>query len=337
MDKTRERLSGLQIYLKSLQLAAALLLSIIAAEVFVRFVVGYPLFDVAFYIDDLDVTSARSGRIYKPYARLWSVEGGNIIVCKNNLGLPGADITISPSSKYLYLMGTSFLEAVETPHDKIASYYFQKKLQQDYPQFQVLNIAYRNNDPYAQFYRLNYYIRQYPASYGVLVIENVYPDNFWLRRYGKKLSFDIKDNQYRISRTFKAEAPRILRNRSSLANLIVRQFGTQANEQADLNPVKSVQQPSQISYEYSFEVYNKVLFQMKQLLKGNLLVVCIANDTNLANEINGICTSLDIGYVYGKVLLRENQLNGKGHLNQKGNAELGQLLYEAVISNANIN
>ncbi|MBM4399934.1 MAG: hypothetical protein FJ041_06390 [Candidatus Cloacimonetes bacterium] len=337
MDKTRERLSGLQIYLKSLQLAAALLLSIIAAEVFVRFVVGYPLFDVAFYIDDLDVTSARSGRIYKPYARLWSVEGGNIIVCKNNLGLPGADITISPSSKYLYLMGTSFLEAVETPHDKIASYYFQKKLQQDYPQYQVLNIAYRNNDPYAQLHRLNYYIKQYPASYGVLVIENVYPDNFWLRRYGKKMSMDIKDNHYQLNKTFKTEIPRVLRNNSSLANLIIRQFGTQANEQTEMNPEKSVQKQAQISYEYSFEVYDKVLLQMQQLLKGNLLVVCIVNDVMLAEKVGSICAAHDIRCTNGSILRRENQLHGSGHLNQKGNAELGQLLYEAVTSYVGIN
>ena len=81
----------------------AFIFAFILNELFVRFVIKYPNYGVEKKMIGIRADD-QVQNIFKPYSKYWNVEGGNRVFKRNNLGLPGTDVNISNSSKYILFL-----------------------------------------------------------------------------------------------------------------------------------------------------------------------------------------------------------------------------------------
>src|ERR1039457_5321858 len=64
--------------------------ALVLAELFVRYLVHYPLYGVSERVYGMRAPGI-SSNVFSPYSENWSVEGGNRVYRRNNLGLTGVD------------------------------------------------------------------------------------------------------------------------------------------------------------------------------------------------------------------------------------------------------
>ena len=83
-----------------------------------RYGLGYPVYGLDKKVKIRDIGWSN---IWKPYSEYWNVEGGNRKFSRNNIGLPGLNVKIADDSKYIYILGSSFVEALQIPPEMIAT------------------------------------------------------------------------------------------------------------------------------------------------------------------------------------------------------------------------
>jgi hypothetical protein len=299
-------------------------------ELTVALLVGYPRHPPPriFHIDD------RLGKYADlawelPHSRIWNVEGGGVIHEYNNIGLSGMDVRTGPSSRYIFVLGDSYIEALQVPSEDAATSVFQRSLDSAGQDLQVINLGRRKSDPYSSWYRLKFFERYYKPSYIVLVMEQFYA--LWLSEYPQPLSFNIPAS-------FGTELPRTgaralvgyLRMTSSLCNMLA--VGFYSNETPDIArsaPESEDEEQLPQDRDQITEALTGCLRRFHEEYGPRFMVVSIGRDTGRDSLVSEFCRNEGIACETEQAISSpKNHIAGRGHLNKEGNYALGQFIYE---------
>lgn len=299
-------------------LVLAFLAALVFTELIVRFPIGYPTFGVSKYIIGLDPRGFDKGRVYKPFSKYYSTEGGFKVFKRNNLGLTGADVL--PNKKYIYLLGSSYVEAMEVEPRRIAASVLNDLCHKS--GYQVVNIAYRGNTPYEQYCRLRYYSTIYKPDIVLLVLDSTYEPWYKQRKYvqtdpSKKKNFGIEDS------STKRKIYRQLRNNSALVNLLVPALGVK-QQVADGDPQK-VESSVRVKHDVSELVKSIRLINDST---DKFAVVSFIKDSKSVEMLKAEMQDIDIPFFHQDIKKPGHIL--VGHLNEIGNRKLGEVLYESL-------
>jgi len=316
------------LFLKSIILSAVLLLSLLTTEILLRYVVKYPVYGLDYKVH-YRISDSYWTNIWKPYSRYWNVEGGNVVYLRNNLGLPGININEADSIR-VAVLGSSFIEAYQLKPDRIATSLLNKMLYDNGSNAAVYNLGYSAHDPYDSYMRMLYYHYRVNPGYVILVINS---DNAeWFKRHKHPLSFvpDKDFGQVRSGKLFKIQT--IVRNNSSLVALIAKALSGNKTEDIETN-VRWNAESSPKEYRITDDLAES-LNEFKQKYK-TFAVVSIVGDTEFNDELAAFCSSNDIVFKSRPMIQKQYLLHGAGHLNERGNQLLAQLLYSAYIEMSN--
>ena len=301
-----------------------------ATELVVARLVGYPAYPPPRMIRLDDGLGSYSDMAWEsPHARVWNVEGGGIIHEYNNIGLSGSDVRVTPASRYVFVLGDSYVEAQQVSPREAATSVFQRALDSAGEDLQVLNLGIRKSDPYVSWYRLKFFERSFHPSYVVLVMEQYYAN--WLSGYAQPLSF-------RIPASFGESVPatglhavvETLRKRSSLCNILT--VGFYANDVLDLiqGPRrKGAEEPALRDRDEITDALRACLRRFRDEYGPRFMAVSIGRDPGSDSLMSEFCRTEGIAFgTDPAVSLPENHIAGRGHLNVQGNLELGTFLFE---------
>jgi hypothetical protein len=299
-------------------------------EMIVALLVGYPRHPPprVFHLDE------RLGEYAdlaweSPYARIWNVEGGGIVHEYNNVGLSGSDVRTGPSSRYIFVLGDSYVEALQVSSEDAATSVFQRSLDSAGQDFQVMNLGRRKSDPYSSWHRVKFFERYYKPSCIIIVMEQFYAH--WLSEYSQPLSFTLPAS-------FGTEVPRggvralvgDLRMTSSFCNMLA--VGFYSNESPVLlpnAPKTENEEPVPADRDQVTSAFKACLRRFHEGYGSRFIVVSIGRDPGKDSLMSDFCKGEGISCETEQAIsLPQNHIAGKGHLNKGGNYALGQLLYE---------
>ena len=314
---------------KILLLGLAALSALICTELIVAKVIGYPTYGVEMKmmgIWGLD----QPVNIFKPFSKYWTVEGGNKVYRRNNIGLPGINIKISKDSQFIFVLGNSYIEAYQLPPEKIAVSLMQQKLQKQYPEFQVLNLGASGHDPYDLYWRSNYFEQIYSPFFVILVVE-AFPTK-WLARYKYPLDFSTKDIVPKQYHSKVKDFARLVVNRSAFFNLLSEFLKEKDNDIQERAPKVPLVNNKQKEIDGKMEAaFFECLKNFKLKYGERFSVISIIDNEGENSKIMNFCESNRIQMVKRNLYQRGNRIDGKGHLNAKGNSLLAESLYEAFV------
>jgi hypothetical protein len=301
------------------------------AEFVVADLVGYPAHREARIFKVHDQLGVFNTLYWEsPHAAVWIVEGGPRVYHFNNVGLPGCDLHVSPDARYLYIVGSSWVEAVEVPPDNAATSVLQRSLDSAHVAAQVVNLGLAGNDPYTSWFRVRFYEPRFPPSRVVLVLESFY--SAWLAHHQLPLDFTLPPFFGREERrTGIRDVVSELRGRSAFVNLLEKGLrGIHVDSPADGPPVKAGDVPNE--GETSFpDALGQCLVAYQGRYGGKFLVVSIIPDKDREAILARFCRDHHIAFQASTDILRsENRFNGLGHLDRRGNYEFGQFLYRSL-------
>jgi len=255
------------------------------------------------------------------------VEGGNKVYSRNNIGLNGIDININKDSKYIFVMGNSFVKASEIPPEQIATSVLQEKLNELNKNTNVLNLGFYAHNPYLLWYLSQYFKNNYPPAAVMLVLERDY--EYWMNGYKHPLEFKLPENfgTYENSSAFKLIS--FLRNNSAFINLTASALklsgGTTTDVSADVEDMLMSGK-----FDYVPEDLRTVIMQFKNTYGDKFIIVSIMPDETLNGKLAEYCSGNNIKCIHdGSIMLPQYRLKKNGHLNEEGNKKLGEKLYEA--------
>ncbi len=299
-------------------------------ELIVARLVGYPRHPPPriFHLDDrLGEYSDLAWE--SPHARIWNVEGGGIVHEYNNVGLSGMDVRTGPSSRYIYVLGDSYVEALQVSSEDAATSVFQRSLDSAGQDLQVINLGRRKSDPYSSWHRVKFFERYYKPSYVMLVMEQFYAH--WLTEYSQPLSFSIPAS-------FGTEVPRTglralvgdLRMTSSLCNMLVVGFNPHELPTFIKNPpTTESEEPVPTDRDEITAPLRACLRRFHEEYGSRFMVLSIGRDPRRDSLVSDYCQNEGITCETELAIsLPQNHIAGKGHLNREGNYALGQFLYE---------
>ncbi len=313
---------------KPLLILLAFILALVAAESIIDKIVGYPKklgqrkFVYATHIQNFEVLKWKNA-----FTKYWTVEGNNKVYKYNNLGFPGADVNINDSSKFIFILGDSFIEALQVPPDKMAVSVFGDLLKGT--DYKPVNLGSSNNDPYILWFRANFYEKYFKPDYVCLTVTCFEILDLNFQSHKSSFNFSIPDsfgNQIIEGRN--ERFANIFRNNSALINLV-------ANGSGLFNPNPRTTQPpmpdstGKINYGKDVEQLKECLKKFKDKYGDKFFVVSIEPDEDNNKLLSAVCDSLDIKYSRKNLLVEENILKGGSHLNVLGNQKLGELFYDA--------
>ncbi len=307
---------------------AILILAAIAAlmgtEILVSKIIRYPTYGVEMKMLGLRGVGPPTN-LFEPYSRYWTVEGGNKVYRRNNIGLPGIDVRISSASRYVFVLGDSFIEGYQVPPETIATSLLQKRLQASEPDRQVLNLGYSGHDPYDSYWRARFYEREYAPSHVCLVLEK--PNAAELERQRHPLDFDAHPPVPTRLRSKRTELAMAIMNKSSFFNLI-----TNLLKASKLNDVIKEEENEERGDGPALGNELKVcLNQFKARYGERFVLVWIGGDSLFERRLAGYCADSAIRFQAKNLMSAENRLGGKGHLSLQGNESLGECLYESLV------
>ncbi|MCE1165364.1 MAG: hypothetical protein LWX07_08195 [Bacteroidetes bacterium] len=303
---------------KHLLILPAFIIAFIAVEILIGNLLGFPKYGVLYKMKGMRA-SAGHQNVYKPYSEYWNLKEKFEIYRRNNLGLPGANVNVSESAKYVCVLGSSFIENMYISPELMSTTVFQNKLRDDSKMFSVLNLGYNGYDPYDCLRRMVYYESAYKPECVMLVINSYKSDSYLLIEN----PFDINPASMYIDNSFKSNASIFLRNNSAFIRLVSLLF-QEGNEQTVL-PSAGVP-PEGEPYLTDLEMCLNGFFKRY----GNRFVcVSIMNNGEVNRKLDQYCKDNNINFEYSDIMTPENQIEGDWHLNTKGNAALGNFLYES--------
>ena len=310
---------------KLLIILSALLLALAAAEIIVDKIVGYPKkigqrkYTYATHIYNNEILKWKD-----PYTKYWTVEGNNKVYRYNNLGFPGSDLYINDSSKFIFMLGDSFLEALQVNPDKMAVSVFTNLLKGT--DIKPVNLGSSNNDPYILWFRANFYEKFFKPDYVCLFVTCFEILDLNFQTHKPPFDFSIPDNFGSVITESPAERfANIFRNNTALINLI-------ANGSGYTNPrtTKLVQDSTgKVDFNKDVVLLRECLVKYKEKYGSKFFVVSIEPDEDNNKLLSDVCAGLNINYLRKNLLTNENILHGGSHLNELGNQKLGELFYDA--------
>jgi len=310
---------------KVLLLVLAAIAAFVCAEGIVAKIIGYPTYGLGrkmLGIRGLD----RPVNIFKPYARYWTVEGGNRVFRLNNIGLPGDDVKTAADSKYVFVLGSSYVEAYQWPPSKIASSLFQNKLQIQDATYQVLNLGINGQDPYDLYWRAIYYEKTYPPAMVFLVLDRTLDERF--ERHPHPLNFDPRAKVPRPLDSAIMNGAILLWNHSAFLNLVSnlvinRTSEGRAGQAQGSFPLKS---PALLGSDL-----RTCISKFKEKFFDRFVLIAMSEGKESDASLRDFCRVEGIRFMSRDILEPRYRLSGRGHLNGEGNQILAETLYEAFI------
>lgn len=286
------------------------------AELVVRYIFKFPVYGLE---KRVKIRDCGWSNIYKPYSKYKHFENRNQVFQRNNLGLPGTDIIVSENSKYIFVLGSSSIEATQMPSEKMATSVFQKELNKINTDYQVINAAYGGRDIYDLYRRAAYFEKFFEPSYIMLIIVKL--NEQWLDSHSFPLDFEFKKGFGEIDKSFFAKIKMDLRGRSSLLNLVYTSFRNLIyNRKRTI--ATSVSEEKEIS-----ERYYSIIREYKKKYKEKLLILSAIVNIKINDMLGIFCKQSNIPFFYSNIRTSENSLDGYDHLNLTGNKLLGEFMF----------
>lgn len=309
-------------------LSAIFTLVFIVVEILIRTTINHPTYNIEKKLYGLRKSNNGITDIYCPHSRIWTSEGGYSISITNNLGLPGSDVLVTDTTKYIYVLGSSYVQANQVAPSKVSTSICQSRLGMN-SKYQVLNLGEGGLDQYDSYFKLKYYEKYYKPEKIFLVIERV--DERWLSRHDT-LNFALSENFGSEIKPNTAERiERFARKNSSFLNMLSNGYKI-ASKTNPRSPkiVNTVNDPNLTRRE---NISKKLLTCIEKFGEDygfNFIVVSIIDNPEINIFLDNFCRSKNIIFKFSPINRAENKLNIRGHLNYKGNEELGNFLYEIL-------
>ncbi|MCX6164940.1 MAG: hypothetical protein NTU73_08815 [Ignavibacteriae bacterium] len=306
------------IFKKTFIILLAFILAFSVLETVIGNIFGFPKYGVVKKMKGMR-SSPGHQNIYKPYSEYWNAKGKFEIYKRNNLGLPGIDVDTSKNSRYICVLGSSFIENNYLNPKKMATSVFQKLIKKS-TDFNVLNLGYNGFDPYDCFRRLAFYEITYKPECIILVINAYNSDSYKLFDN----PFQIDSNSFYTDNSFKTRLNLLLRNNFSFARLTLTMFQNRNDEQI-VEPQEDIIDANTVDLNDLFIC----LSEFNKKYGDKFICVSIINNDTVNCRIDEYCKNNNISNYYSNIMIPENQIYGDWHLNEKGNEVLGNYLFES--------
>jgi len=306
----------------------AVVTAFLITEVFTRLILNFAEYGIEKRVIGITTLKNR-GEIYKPFSKYMNNENGYNVFRRNNAGLPGNNIIISDTSKYILVLGNSFVEGCQVDPDSISTSVFQKKLNQSKSQYQVVNLGAEGHNIYDLWLRVNYFERIYPPAAVILIITE---NN--LINHSKNLTFELSPQFGSVNNSFKTKTMIYVRNTSSFINIIsialkhsfVKIVETENEIVLDRFGKNLLTPENSILYDTSG--IGKCLIEFGKKYGDKFIAFSIIGDKSANDNYNKFCALHQIQFSAYPLITPEFEINHCGHLTSKGNQKLGELLYE---------
>jgi hypothetical protein len=287
------------------------------SEILIGNIFGFPKYGVKYKLNGIRSPLGHQN-IYMPYAKYWGAKEEFGIYSRNNLGLTGIDVDTGSNSKYIFVLGSSFIECDYLKPEVISTSVLQVLLKGIDKNYSVLNLGHNGVDPY-ESYRLSYYYEEnYKPELVILVINNYNSSSYKF----VENPFELNRNLFYRDNSLRNWVNLFLKNNSSVARLILTLFSGLTFEQV----VKPIEEPNSSSVDLKdLEI---CLMEFNKKYKDSFVCVSIMNNDTINSRIDKFCSLNKIGFEYSRIMIKENQISGDWHLNDKGNYDLGNFMFE---------
>jgi hypothetical protein len=318
--------------IKLLLILFAFILSVAFAETIINNIVGYPKklgqrkFVFATHIYNNEVLKWKY-----PFTKYWTVEGGNRVYGYNNIGLPGADVHLEENSKIIFVLGDSFLEAMQVPPKKMSVSVFADLLRNIDTNYKPINLGSPNHDADILWFRTNFYEKYYKPDYVCLMVTCLEVLDLNFQNHTYPLNFSMPENfGNQINENRLEKFVNVFRKNLSSVNLIANGLNYN-NTNSKNTPLLMPDTQSSKRYKISLGYLKECLKKYKDKYGDKFFVISIEPEEDNNKLLSSICDSLDVKYLSKSLLYEENILSGGSHLNELGNKKLGELFYDAFV------
>jgi hypothetical protein len=233
----------------------------------------------------------------------------------NHYGLPGI---VDDGDQSLALCGSSFVMG-QLEREFIASTIVQNHLTSSGSRTSVYNLGDGNHGPYLSFIRAALYDNIHDFDTVVLI-----NDGNWeaqARHAIGQVFNDLGFREYPATRLVRATGT--IRRFSRLLNL----FGIVVNGRFGVGYTASI---DNVKRSITLDGYSAALKLFKTKYGNNFIFVDISHDEYLGIKLSELCKDMGIEHYRRSLIKDDNLINGDGHLNYKGNKELGYFIYEVI-------
>jgi hypothetical protein len=265
----------------------------------------------------------------EPYSRYWNVEAGNKVFARNNVGLTGIDVDTSADRRFVFVLGSSYVEAFQVQPALISTSVLQGLLERSFPRVSVLNLGFSGFDSYQLYFTSVFFENFYTPHKVIFLLESVR----WpiILKYQLPLSFQISESFGKErKRGWLKESTIFLRNHSVFINIIRAGLGPAEGRDLEAKMGASEQparQPGKLE-----EVLSQSLDAFQERYGSKFICVSIDHDSLQNRMVGDFCRSRGIHFLSDATInVPPNRIAGKGHLNETGNRLLGELLNKAYV------
>jgi len=310
---------------KALLIITGFILAFVTTELAVRFLLDYPVYPVAMKVRNIRADGGGEN-IYYPHSGYWNVEGGNNRAIRNNFGLPGADVPRSRQTRYIFVLGSSYVEALQLPPEQIATSIFHQEVSKTRPGFAVLNLGANSHDAADLLVRASFFSYMTEPEAVILVVDSLYPS--WLQSKPTLTMQKIQGRFFSFDSTTSFIIQREIRYHSAWINLVAN-YSIRFIERMLGTPVP----PGKLSGQNTGipPALPAILRLYKEKFGKRFILLSIMDNEALNNELMELCSREGISSAAVPLRTPQNRFDGNGHLNKKGNEELGQSLYRVFI------
>jgi len=305
------------------------LMSLVVSELTVRYVVRYPDYGISDFVFGIS-SNIKWQAQYRPYSRYINTEArGFHPFRRNNLGLPGIDIDTGKDK--VLVLGSSFIEAAQVPPANISVSVFAKLLEKSrMSHFTAVNLGRKAHDLYDSWFRYQYYKNLLDYKYVMLIVDQ--RNSF--ARHKQPFVFSLPAGFGKMEKRLSKRLGTIALSRSAYLALMFRGIRDliRTDKEEDLNDLNADGNASAGNAETDF--IKGVIICLRQFsaeLENQLIIVSIIDKPELNMQVKAFCDQHGIFcMVSDTIQSKENQIDGSGHFNLRGNRMLGELMFSAL-------
>lgn len=308
----------------------AFILAFIAVELIVSKIFHYPrAYSRTTYRIKNELKEHKTIRVREPYCKILVTEGEPKIFEFSNIGLPGPDIDTNYKDGYIFLLGNSYIEAMQVRKEDQTATKLQEYLKNNNSTNQVINLGVSAGDPYILWFRANFFDKSYNPQFVVLVIESLKRADLYLSRY-ETLDFSIPNYFGEIvSESFIYKISYPFRKKSTFINLITRALTEEGTGEEKRSNIKKATQNNETTNIPS--KLTQCLKMFKEKYGDKFLFISIINQEKENLMLQEECQKYKIKFMFNMNIVKpENMINGAGHLNERGNDELAKFIREII-------
>lgn len=211
----------------------------------------------------------------------------------------------------------------------------QKVVSKQYPNYNIINLGSSAHDPYILWYRTSFFENWFKPDKVILVYESFERLAYYYSRWNDqaKLLYEDFTNYDELAQGKLKSKLDIFRSKSSYINLMTA-LRTK-DDQDKVNDEKQVIKES-LSPDSTHTQLLRALDAYKSKYGDAFYFVSLMRDNPYQNELKDYCRNKRINYSYNEnIMIPSNLINGRGHLNIRGNHELGIFLGQLMLKQIN--